>query len=107
MAAVTTRLAQQTSDTLLAPTYNAAAAGDKVHPGVLLHIKNASGGSVTMTMVTPGTAFGQAIGDKVNTVGAGTDGFVRVPAEGFADTTGLVPLTWSATTSVTFAVLQA
>jgi hypothetical protein len=103
---VTTRLAQEVSVAGLEATYNAAAAGDKVHPGVLLHVVNDDASDKTLTLATPGTAFGQPIGDQVITITAGEARFVEVPEVGFTASDGLVPLTWSATTSVTFAVLS-
>lgn len=91
----------------LAATYHAAAAGDKVPPGCTLIVKNVNAASRTLTLVTPGTAFGQEIDDQIDTIPADTgEQIVRVPEQGFTGDDGLVPLTWSATAGVTFAVLD-
>lgn len=91
------------------PTYNAASAGgDKVPPGddVALHVKNGSGASITATVVTPGTVAGQAIGDVDVAVPAGESRFIGpLTRDLFAADDGLVDVTWSATTSVTFAAI--
>lgn len=94
----------------LAPSYSAASGGgDEFTPGdsVFLHVKNGSGSGVTVTVVTPGTVVGQAIGDVTNTVAAGGDEFMGpFPAQHFAAADGKADVTWSATTSITFAVLK-
>lgn len=105
---MTTYAAEHVAVAGLTATYHAAAAGDKVKPGVTLIVKNTNGADRTLTLVTPGTVYGQAIADQVITVVATTgEKIVQVPAEGFTGTDGLVPLAWSATTGVTFAVLDA
>lgn len=90
-------------------TYHAASGGgDKVTPadGTVLHVKNGGGSSINVTLVTPGTEQGLAIADRVVAVGNGAEKFIaldpiyRNPADGLAD------ITWSATTSVTFAVVR-
>lgn len=92
-------------------TYNAASAGgDKFTPTdkTLIHAKNGSGSQITVTIVTPGTSIGgAAIADLTVDVPAGEDRFIApFPANHFAASDGLADLTWSATTSVTFAVLR-
>lgn len=91
-------------------TYHpASAGGDKFNPGdnVVLHIKNASAGEITGTAVTPNTVVGQAIADVAMAVAAaGEEFFGPFPVEHFAGSDGLVAVTWSGTTSVTFAVLR-
>lgn len=93
-----------------APTYNAAAAGgDKVPPGadVVLHVKNGDASAHTVTVVTPGTVAGQAIGDVAVSVPAGGERFIGpLTPRVFAGSDGKVDLTWSATTSMTFAAIQ-
>lgn len=93
-----------------AGTYHAASGGgDKVNPaeGTLLHVKNGSGGSLTVTLVTPGTEEGLAIADRTAVIADGAEWFIpmrtlyRDPADGLAS------ITWSGTTSVTFAVVRA
>lgn len=92
------------------PTYGAAAAGDTAvcGTGCFLVAKNASGSAVTLTVVTPGNLrTGQAYPDTPYTIGA-TTGEVWVPLySDYADPAdGLAHLTWSATASVTRAVVQ-
>lgn len=94
-----------------APTYNAASAGgDKVsRPGtnVVLHVKNGSAGAITATVVTPGTIAGQAIGDVAVSVPASGERFIGpLTRQYFANSDGQVDLTWSASASVTFAVIE-
>lgn len=103
-----TRNAESVGVAGLAATYYAATAGgDKVKPGVTLIVKNTNGASRTLTLVTPGTVYGQAIADQAITVPATTgERIVAVPREGFTGSDGLVPLAWSADTGVTFAVLH-
>jgi len=94
----------------LAPTYAAAAGGgDRFTPGdnVILHVKNGGGSGITVTVVTPGTVVGQAIGDVTNSIGAGGDEFMGpFPAQHFAAADGLADITYSGVTSVTVAVLK-
>lgn len=94
-----------------AATYNAASAGgDKVsRPGnnVVIHVKNGSAGSINCTVVTPGTIAGQAIGDVVVAVPAGGERFIGpLTRQYFANSDAQVDLTWSASASVTFAVID-
>lgn len=93
-----------------APTYSAASAGgDQVRAGAdtVLHVKNASAGAITATVVTPGTVAGQAIGDVAVSVPAGGERFIGpLTRDHFAGSDGLVDITWSATASVTFAALR-
>lgn len=103
-----TRLPEEVSIAGLAATYHAAAAGDKVPPGCLLVVKNTNGATRDLTLATPGTAHGLAIADATITIPATTgERYVPVPHTGFTGADGLVPLTWSATTGVTFAVIRA
>lgn len=93
-----------------APTYAAAAAADtaKTGSGLTLIVKNASGAPITVTLVTPGNlGTGDAIPDKVYTVAA-TTGERWIPLlDLYADpTTGTAAVNYSATTSVTRAVVR-
>jgi hypothetical protein len=96
----------------VAPTYNAASGGgDKFGPGanVFVHVKNAGGASVTPTFVTPGLVAELAVADSALVTVPATTGDRMIgpfPSELFAGSDGLVAVTWSATTSVTFAVLR-
>lgn len=94
----------------LAATYNAASAGgDKFTPGqqTFLHVKNASAGAVTATIETVGTVIGQAIADVAVSVAASEEALIGpFDPRYFAGTDGLASVSWSATASVTFAVVR-
>lgn len=88
----------------------AAAGGDKVAPGVRLHVVNGGGSAITLTIATPFTKDGLALADRTVSIPNGAfpanAKFVDVPSDLYQDPTdGLCALTWSAVTSVTFAVL--
>lgn len=98
----------------LAPSYAAAAGGgDTFTPGTdtFLHVKNASGGAITVTIVTPRTdAYGNAIADNAISVPATTGERMigPFPYEAYADpTTGLANITYSGTTSLTIGAFTA
>lgn len=93
-----------------APTFATPASGETVRVGahLTLIVRNASGSSITVTITPPGTLeTGSAYPAKVYTVPA-TTGEQWIPLlQVFADpTTGVATLTYSATTSVTRAVVQ-
>lgn len=96
----------------LQATYAAASGGgDKVKAtdDTFLHVKNAGGGSINVTLTTPGNVSGVAIDDPVIAVGAGAEAFIgplfrHVYADG-ADN-DLCSIAWSGTTSVTFAAVS-
>jgi hypothetical protein len=101
---------QAPDDHGLAANYNAAAGGgDRVPPGVLLHIKNTNAAVLTVTLTTPGTVAGDlAIPDRTFTVPATTgERFARLtPYDVYRDPAdGLVGLGWSVTSGVSFAVI--
>jgi hypothetical protein len=94
--------------TLAGSTLTLAAAsggGDKFVPdeNTRLLINNASGSSITATIVTPYAPAGLALADLVLTVPAGalfaSGAFSQLY---FANAGGQADITWSATTSVTF-----
>lgn len=95
-----------------APTYNAASGGgDKFPPGagVLIHVLNTSGSAITPTFATPGQVSGLDIADAVGGTTPATTGsrfYGPFPPELFAGSDGLVAVSWSATTGVTYAVLR-
>jgi hypothetical protein len=93
------------------PAYVAAnAGGDTVTPGndTFLHAKNASGGSLTVTVdsVTP-CNYGSDH-DLVVAIPAGSERMIGpLPASRFASpTTGLVSVTYSGVTSLTVAAIR-
>ena len=72
-----------------------------------LYVKNASGGSINVTVGTPGVVDGLAVADLVVAVGAGVNKLIGpFPAGIYNQTGGLVYVDWSAGTSVTAAVLR-
>lgn len=101
--------ATQLIDDDLAATYNAAGAGDRFTPadGTFLHVKNGGGAPITVTIVTPATADGLAVADQVTTVPAAGERFIKPPAVRLVkDAQDKAGITWSATTSVTWAPLH-
>lgn len=109
MPVMANHAAQSVTRNGLNPTYSPAASGDTVDVGehVVLHVKNAGGSPVTLTLTTPGNVAGLAVADLAVTIPAGGERFVGpVGADLFRDSAdGKAHLSWSATTSVTFAVL--
>jgi len=105
---------QQVVRTGLNPAYSAAAGGgDRFTPSdtTFLHVKNGSGGALTVTVVTPRTdpGSGQAIADVAVSVPA-TPGERMIgpfPAPSFgAPADGLADITYSGVTSLTIAVIE-
>lgn len=96
----------------LAPSYAAAAGGgDKFSPDdrTFLHVKNGSGGALTVTIATPKTtSFGAAIADiAVSVPAAGERMIGPFPRQHFADTDdGLADITYSGVTSLTVAAVE-
>lgn len=95
----------------LAPAYGAAAASTKIPCGerTFLHVKNAAGSSMTVTVAATAKVRGQAAADLVITVPATTGDMMIGPVTadlfaGAAD--GLAAITYSSTTSVTVAALR-
>lgn len=108
MAALTTQTIPLTG---VAPTYAAAAGGgDTCDPGsrTFLHVKNGGGGSINVTLTTPGSKGGVAISDPVIAVANGTEKMIGPldPALFGDPTTGKVGVAYSGVTTVTVAVLN-
>lgn len=97
-----------TEDVLTATYYAASAGGDRVRPGAVLHVKNANAAPAVITMVTPATVdVDLAVADRTRTVPNATERFLVVPTnQAYRDADGMVALSWSVTSSVTFAVLS-
>ncbi|KOG21999.1 hypothetical protein [Streptomyces viridochromogenes] len=92
-----------------APSYSAAAAGGDTAPvgkGLVLHVVNGSGSAVTVTVVTPGTIDGLAVADAALSVPAGASGFIPLGNVYRNPSTNRAAVTYSATTTVSVAVLQ-
>jgi hypothetical protein len=103
---------QTLSVTPLVATYYAPTSGgtgDRVQPGSIMHVKNGNAATVTITFVTPGTVDTDlAVADRTRTVTNGTDAFLIVPSNAaYRDVDGMVQVTWSITTTITFAALTA
>lgn len=94
----------------LAPTARTpnVGTGDRVPQGCLLMIKT-TGTATTLGLVTAGTVDGDlAIADRSIVMPATGDRFVRVPTlDAYRDPAdGLVGLTWTSATGVTFYVVS-
>lgn len=78
--------------------------------GTFLLVKNASGSAITVTLTTPGVVDGRlAIADSTSPSIALTTGLgiIPLPYNLYADpTTGLATINYSATSSVTVAVVR-
>ena len=100
---------QQVQITGTAATYAAAAvAGDSVRPDdrTFLHVKNASAGAVTVTVVVPGEQFGQPLADVPVSVPAGGERLIGPLVRSLAGSSDVVDITYSAVTSVTVAAIR-
>lgn len=102
---------QQLAITGTTPTFAAATAGgDTVTPDerAFLRVKNASAGAITVTVVVPGTTYGQANPDVAVNVPATTGDVLIGPlVPALADpATGLISITYSGVTSLTVAVVK-
>jgi len=91
------------------PTANAAAeTGDKVRPGSICEFINGSVGSITVTMVTPGTYDGDlSITDRTVAVPAGESRFVAATEAYRSKVDQLVAFTYSAFADLTVKVIKA
>jgi hypothetical protein len=91
------------------PTYVAATvSGDTVNNAgnVALHYKNASGGAITVTIVTPNTVDGLAVTDRAVAIPAGEERIIGPFQKAiYNDSTGVVSITYSGVTDLTVAAL--
>lgn len=88
------------------PTFATPAASETAQVGSTLIVKNASAGSITVTMVTPGNLpTGDAYPDRAYTVAAGAEAWIPVLSE-YRNTAGVASVTFSATASVTVASIS-
>lgn len=86
----------------LDPEYVAAAGGgDTCAPGGFLHYKNGSGGSITVTLVTPGKVAGLDVADRPVAIPAGEERMITVGDEYRNPATGLCSITYSGVTTLT------
>jgi hypothetical protein len=87
------------------PTLRTAASGDKLTPDAncVLWVFNGDSSSHTVTFTYPGNnEDGEANPDPVRTVANATNKAVKVNPKWADPADGLIALTWSATTSMTF-----
>lgn len=107
MAALTTQNVVRTG---IVPTYAAAAGGgDTFIPSAdtFLHIKNGSGGSLTVTVAVTATVIGQAASNVAVAIAAGAEKMIGpFPYEFFNQSDGTAAVTYSGVTSLTVAVLK-
>lgn len=108
MAALVT---QTPAITGVAITYAAAGAGgDTISPSdgkTLLHVKNASGGSITVTVAAVGTCSQGFLHDAVVAVPASGDRAIGpFDSQRFTNGSGQIAVTYSATASVTVAAIR-
>lgn len=100
---------QSVSTAGTAITYSPASGGGDRYAAAehtAMIIKNASGAPITATFVTPRTVDGLPIGDRAVSVPAGGERIVPVPDSLYRSSDGLADVTWSATPSVTFALIR-
>jgi len=91
------------------PTENAVAASDEFSNDghTILIVENGSGGSLTVTITTPGTVDSQAIADRTVTVADGTKKAIGPFTRSvYNDSDGNVTVGYSATSSVTAMALS-
>lgn len=107
MALLSTQVVAPTGTAL---TFAAATVGgDTCATGsdVRLFVKNGSGSSITVTLVTPGTVDGDlAIADRTVTVAAGAETAIPMTDLYRNPSTGVASITYSAVTTVTVAVVR-
>lgn len=106
MATYTVQTAVQTG---VVPTQNAVAASDKFNNDgkTVLWVENGSGGELTVTLTTAATVGGVAIADPTVTIANGAKKVIGPFATSiYNDSNGQVTVAYSATTSVTAAVIR-
>lgn len=108
MADLTTNTAISVADPeldALGALVAAASGGDtaEIRDGAFLVVNNGSGSTVTVTVATPGTVKGLAIGQATMAILAGDVGIMPL-TNIFRQTTGRANITYSAVTTVTVGV---
>ncbi|MEV6174881.1 hypothetical protein AB0L99_42585 [Streptomyces sp. NPDC051954] len=101
LSLTTVPVATGTADVAAAATA-ANAGGDTapVGPGRFLYVNNGSGGSITVTIATPGTVSGLAVGDTAVAVAAGKHAIIPL-SNVFRGSNGRAAITYSGVTSLT------
>lgn len=99
---------QQIGITGTTVTYGAVTATDTVTPDdrTWLEVVNGSGSSINVTVVVPGTNYGQANPDVVVAVPNGARRHIGPLVRALANSNGFVDVQFSATTSITAAALR-
>jgi hypothetical protein len=85
----------------------ATLAGDTAPTGSgrFLYVKNGSGGSITVTLATPGTVSGLDVENPTLVIAAGKAGIIPLTRV-FAAANGRASITYSAVTTVTVAAFE-
>lgn len=108
--AVTDLATQSFTSSGAVPTYSAANVDGHtiINSGkTLLHVKNGSGGSINVTIATPGSADGLALADRVVAVAAGAEKIIgRLNPSVYNNANGKITATFSAVSSVTVAAIE-
>jgi hypothetical protein len=98
---------QEISRAGLSPSYSAANAGGDEAPNdeiTFLHVKNGSGGSIDVTIQTPGTVDGLAITDRTVAVPASEERMIGpFPSSVYSST---LTISYSGVTSLTIAAIR-
>lgn len=100
---------QKSSASGLVVTYAAAGGSGDTFPYSkrrALRVKNASGGSINVTIVAQRACEQGVLHDKVVAVGAGVEKNIGPITDHFKDDGGVVHVTYSAVTTVTVAVVE-
>lgn len=88
------------------PTFATPSASDTVDVGAILIVKNASGASITATMVTPNNLpTGDAYPDKAYSVPAAGERWIPILPD-YRNGAGVAAVTFSTTASVTAAAIS-
>jgi len=90
----------------IAPSFSAVTSSDTIrHTNApkILHVKNGGGGSINVTVVVPGTKYGQQNPDVVVAVPAGAERLIA-GFTGEMAVDGIITVNYSGTTTVTAAL---
>lgn len=100
---------QSVSATGLNPTYAAPNATEQIVPNdrMFLHVKNTSGASITVTLVDPGlTPSGSAATNPTISVPAAGERMIFINPSLMSPVSGTIQVNFSATASVTAALIR-
>jgi hypothetical protein len=106
----TTLTAQTPGSAGHTPTYAAANADGHQFRNSgrsILHVKNGGGGSINVTILTPGSADGNAVADKVVAVPAGQERMISLKNRGvYQQADGWTLVDFSGVTTVTVGLFE-